>query len=194
MATAQRVFYETVTVIVFLLLLVAAWMLSGYRAERRLGAAREEQSRVLERRAEEHREALRRLEEARDAAAGEQRRAEAAAVFRGFAAGLQPATLEGWRRFLSASREQLMGSDPKVAFVHLLTPAGYVLTSSDPDLLARGRLDESGDWVLAAEGLTNRDGDGGVLELAGPVLSNKRPVAYLWLGYDIGAAPVDPSR
>ena len=188
MATAQRVFYETVTVIVFLVLLVAAWILSGFRAERRLAAARQEQSQILERRAEEHRGVLRRFEDEQRSAADAHRRGQAEAVFRGYAAGLQPAAVEGWRRFLGASRDELTRNDPKVAFVHLVTPSGQVLTSTDADVTARGRLDETGDWVLASEVLTTRNGEGDLIELAGPVLQGDRPVAYLWMGYDVGAA------
>ena len=191
MATAQRVFYETVTVLVFVVLLVAAWFLSGYRAERQLAVAREEQQRQLASRDEEHRAELERRDEAGRAAAAAHRRSEAEAVFRGYAAGLQPAAADRWRRFLGATRDVLTRTDPKVVFLHLITPGGSVLTSTDPDLTARGRLDEAADWVLATEGLQTRAGGGGVLELAGPILEGDRPVAYLWLGYDVTSPAAD---
>ena len=192
MATAQRVFYETVAVLAFLVLLVAAWLLSGHRAERRLQAAREDQRQELESRAEEHQASLRRLAEERRSTAAAHRRSEAEAVFRGYAAGLQPAALERWRRFLGASRDELTRTDPKVAFIHLFTPSGSVLTSTDPELTARGKIDETADWALAAEGLITRPGEGSILELAGPILANGSPIAYLWLGYDVGEAGGSP--
>lgn len=186
MATAQRVFYETVAVLAFLVLLVAAWMISGHRAERRLAAAREDQRQELEDRAEEHRAELDRLDDERRSTAATYRQKEAEAVFRGYAAGLQPAALERWSRFLGASRDELMGIDSRVSFVHLATPGGRILTSSDPDITASGKLDENAGWVLEAEGIVTRPGDGGILQIAGPVLANGRPVAYLWMGYEVG--------
>lgn len=187
MATAQRVFYETVTVLVFFALLILVWVLSGQRAERRVEAAREEQSQVLAQRTEEHRGALTRLEDEKRRAAEAYQQGRAEAVFRGYAAGLQPAAIEGWRRYLGASRDQLVRADPEVVFIHLVTPGGYVLTSTDPELTARGRLEEEDGWVLATEEVTTRPAEGGTLELAGPVLEGERPVAYLWMGYDAGS-------
>lgn len=186
MATAERVFWETVGVLAFAVLLVAAWLLSGVRAERKLEAAREEQRQELASRTAEHQAALARLEEARREEAAAHRRAEAEAVFRAFAAGLQPAALERWRRYLGAARAELERSDPAIAFVHLTTPDGYVLTSTDPRLNARGRLGEGAEWVLAADAIVSRETDG-VLELAGPIRDGTKPVAYLWIGYEVGA-------
>lgn len=133
MATAERVFWETVSVLAFVALLVAAWFFSGYRAERRLAAAREEQRAELDAMGESHRESLQRLEQAQLAAASAHRRAEAEALFRGYSAGLQPAAIARWRRFLGASRDELLAAEPRVTFLHLTTPGGFVLTSTDPD-------------------------------------------------------------
>ncbi len=185
MATAQRVFWETVAVLAFIAFLGLAWFLSGYRAERKLSAAEEGHRRELAEQAENHRDELGRRDDERAAAAAAQAQSEAEAVFHGYAAGIRPAAAARWRRFLNSTRDQLV-TNPRVVFLHVMTPGGYILTSTDPDLVASGRFDETADWVTTAEALVSRDGEGDVLELAGPIDEGGQTVAFVWMGYDVG--------
>ena len=72
---------------------------------------------------------------------------------------------------------------PWVSFVHVLTPDGQVLSSSDRRLMATGQADERAKWALSAEELLVRQAAEGVTELAMPVRGVSEPVAVLWLGY-----------
>ena len=189
MATANRVFWETVTTIAFVALLVLVWIASGQRAGRRLTEANANHQRVLAEQAALHTQELEEIRSLRRREAEAQVRAEAEAAFRGYVSGIQPAVAARWRRFLNTTRDQLL-AQPRVTFVHLMTPEGLILMSTKQEFLTRGRVDESGDWARAATELVTRPGsEQRTLELAGPILDGGRPVAYLWMGYELGVAP-----
>ncbi|MDH3743624.1 MAG: hypothetical protein OES47_00815 [Acidobacteriota bacterium] len=188
MATAERVFWETVVVLGFMALLAASWFLSGQRAERRQERAARESHATAEVVAQEHTDALAALRETCEDWAALQTNSEAKAAFRAFSAGIQPAAAARWGRFLNATKTELL-NQPNVVFVHLMTPSGRVLMSSDEDYTKSGRVDDRADWARTTERLETRSqGEGAMLEMAAPVLDGDQPIAYLWLGYDIAAA------
>ncbi len=188
MATAERVFWETVVALGFVALLAASWFLSGRRAAHRLEETARESRAAAEVVAHDHQQALHALGSTCEGWADSQARSEAEAAFRAFSAGIQPAAAARWTRFLGVTRDELLRY-PRVAFVHLMTPGGRVLMSSDDDLTAAGRVDERADWARATQGLETRREDGSsILEMAAPVLENGQAIAYLWLGYDVTAA------
>jgi hypothetical protein len=107
-------------------------------------------------------------------------------LFRAFAAGVQPAVLAGREEALLQSKNALLQL-PEVTFVHILTPDGGVLMSSDEKLTATGEAGARAGWALAAQNLRRREGAAaGVLELAGPIRSGTDPAAVLWIGVDRG--------
>jgi hypothetical protein len=111
---------------------------------------------------------------------------EAAAAFRAFAAGVQPAVLSGRRESVEQAVTALLEL-PGIDAVHVLGADGAVLAGSDRKLLTTGRVDERGAWVLATTALTTRAGDRpGVVELAAPVVGAAGPAGFLWIGYRTG--------
>jgi hypothetical protein len=188
MATAERVFWETVVVLIFALLLVVFWFLSGSRTNRDLERAATASAAAAEVTAIEHEASLAALRATCEDWAGRQALSEAEAMFKAFAAGIQPAAAARWGRFLSSTRTALL-EQPRVTFVHLMTQGGRVLMSSDEEYTKVGRVDERADWARSLDKLETRPGsNAGILELAGPISDSGRPVGYLWLGYDIEAA------
>ena len=187
MATARRVFWESVVVISFFAILGSVLLWSQGRAERRAAVLdrQHQEARLLE--AEQQRQEIEALRRSWDEHLGDRVRREAEAVFTAFEAGAHTAIGARWGRYLSGAKDALINQSD-VVFVHIVTPQGRVITSSDDELTAAGRLDERGDWALATDTLESRLGDlAGTLELAGPVVENDRPVAFLWIGYDLAA-------
>ena len=83
---------------------------------------------------------------------------------------------------------------PNVAFVHLLTPDGDVLTSSNEIYTVSGtpaaRISSwtlRASWALEATSLQTRPGDlPGTTELAGPLQAPPGERVILWLSYQTG--------
>jgi hypothetical protein len=183
MATAQRVFWETVAVLAFLVILVAAYLWSGYRADAaraRLAAQHDRQTQLV---AEQQQSAIQELEAEHRRLFERETEARARAAYSGFAAGVHTAIVARWGNYLATAIDRFAES-PAVAFVHVASPGGRVIASSDVDIRAAGTLDESGAWALAAKSVVTRAGASDLLELAGPVLAEGRVVATLWIGYD----------
>ncbi len=194
LATAERVLWETVTVVVFLLLLAGTMIWSGARVERHRGRMEADFDTRISAAAEEQRRTAARLEADFERRSHEYRVHEAEAVFRAFEAGVRTAVASRWGNYVKRAKSDLL-EESRVTFVHILTPAGFVLASSDEKIARTGRIGELGDWARAATELSVRDGAvEGSIELAGPVGAPGRPVAFLWLGYDLDGSATDALR
>jgi hypothetical protein len=196
MATASRVFWESVIFLAFLAILAGVVFWSGGRAERHKESLAVEHEAALSEAAQRHRDEIDTLRQSWDELSAIRAQEQAKAIFSAFEAGIHTAAAARWGRYLDNARDGLM-EQPAVTFVHLVTLQGRVITSSDSELAATGRLDERGDWALAAQQLSSRT-EGGVasFELAAPVLERGQPVAILWIGFDLGvitANSADPS-
>lgn len=109
---------------------------------------------------------------------------QAEAVFRAFAAGVQPAVLGGRQDSIDLAVGQLLEL-PGVAFVHVLKPDGTVIASSNRKFAALGNAGERSRWALSVGELTERPGElSGTTELAAPIQGASGPVAYLWIAYE----------
>ena len=184
MATAERVLWETITVVVFLVLLVGTAIWSSARVDRHEAKLEAEFESRMAVAAEQNRTAAARLEEDFVRRTRDFEVREAKAIFLSFESGVRSAITSRWGNYVSQAKSNLL-EHPNVTFVHILTPSGLVLASSDEKLARGGRIDERGDWALAATGIEIRDGaQQGHIELAGPVAGSSRPAAFLWLGYD----------
>lgn len=184
MATAERVLWETITVLVFLLLLAGTVFWSGKRLEHERERLAAEFDAKISAAAEQERIAAARLEEEYERRTRERLVHEAKAVFRAFEAGVRSAVASRWGNYVNRAKSDLL-DNARVTFVHILTPGGLVLASSDEKLARTGRIDERGDWARGTTGLESRDGvTENAVEIAGPVIDNGRTVAFLWLGYD----------
>ncbi len=185
MATAERVLWETVTIVIFVLLLAGTVIWSGGRIERHRERLEADFDARTSAAAEEQRRTALRLETDFERRSHDYRVHEAEAVFRAFEAGVRTAVASRWGNYVNRAKSDLL-EQSEVTFVHILTSAGLVLASSDEKLARTGRIDERGDWARAATELTVREGAvEGSIELAGPIGDPGRPVAFLWLGYDL---------
>lgn len=197
MATARRVFWETVFFFGFLLVITGLVLWSGWRLDSASARLTEEYEQALDRRSSDH---LAEIEDLRGAAAAAERRhaeREARAVFRSFTAASRTAIEARWGSYLADATEDLSRL-PEVEFVRILTPTGGSMSSagrngdeSDP------RFAGGIEWALETTALETRAGRAtGLLELAAPVESDGRTIAYVWLGYDIsqsiGSAVSEP--
>lgn len=108
---------------------------------------------------------------------------EADAVFRAFAAGIQPTVMAGRSEALLQAKNSLLQLET-IAFVHVVAPDGRVLVSSDDKYTTTGRIDDRASWVLETRQLTQRPGAAGMLELAGPITGVRGPEAWLWIGLE----------
>lgn len=193
MATAERVLWETVTVVAFLLLLAGTVFWSSGRVERHRERLAAEFDAKISAAAKAQSEAAVRLEQEYERRSHEYLVQEAEAVFRAFEAGVRSAVASRWGNYVNRAKSDLLDNS-RVTFVHILTPTGLVLASSDEKLARTGRIDERADWALGTDRLETRDGAAaGALEVAGPVIDGGRTVAFLWFGYDLAtAAPLQP--
>lgn len=189
MATAERVLWETITVVAFLLLLAGTVFWSSGRVERHRERLQADFDAKISAAAQAQRRAAEELEEEYERRSHEYLVREAKAVFRAFEAGVRSAVASRWGNYVNRAKTDLL-DDSRVTFVHILTPGGLVLASSDEKLARTGRIDDRGDWARATEELESREGaDEGSIELAGPVVDNNRTVAYIWMGYDLDGEP-----
>lgn len=188
MATAERVFWETITVVVFLLLLAGTVFWSGSRVERHRERLETDFEARMSAAAEEQRRAAVRLEADYERRSREYLVREAEAVFRAFEAGVRSAVASRWGNYVNRAKSNLLVNS-RVRFVHILTPAGRVLASSDDEVARAGRMEGGSDWALESAELRLRDGaEDGAIEVAGPVAGNGSPVAFIWIGYGLEAA------
>jgi hypothetical protein len=191
MATASRVFWESIIFMAFLAIVAGVVFWSGSRVDRNAESLAVEHEQALEAADHEHRQEIEDLNRSWADRSDARARAQARAVFSAFEAGIHTAAAARWGRYLDSAREDLM-TQPAVTFVHLVSPQGRVITSSDEALAATGRLDEGGDWALAAQELVSRDGQAsGAFELAAPINEGGRTVAILWMGYDLRQVKAD---
>lgn len=193
MATAERVLWETVTVVVFLIVLVGTVIWSGNRLDRHRARLEAEFEAKIATAEEQQRQAAERLEQDLERRARESEVREAKTTFRSFEAGVRSAVVSRWGNYVSQAKSNLL-EEAQVTFVHIITPAGLILASSDEKLTRTGRMDERGDWAMAVSALEVRDGtEEGQIELAGPIGTGSRPAAYLWLGYDLAGSAASPT-
>jgi len=184
MATANRVFWETVTVIALVLAIFAVWSGSRWMAKRQIRQAEAEQQASIEERRAQLDEEASQVKRTAEQWAEELALSEAEAVFRSFSAGIHYAANERWGRVLGDAREQFERV-PRVKFAHLMTPGGRPVFTTHADLFSSGTIDESGGWAMGSNKLRSRAGDtAGITELAGPVAGG----TILWIGYDTAAA------
>ncbi|MDH3254018.1 MAG: hypothetical protein OEM62_03425 [Acidobacteriota bacterium] len=185
MATATRVFWETVIFLSFLVVLAGVLYWSEHRVDRRAVALTEDHKAALRLESDRHTSRILAMEKEWEERSEERARAEAVAVFNAFEAGIHSAVSARWNRYVDSAKEALL-DQPAVLFVHLATPQGRVISTSDPELATAGRFDERGAWALEADTLETRSGElEGTLELAAPVRDQGRTVAFLWMGYDL---------
>lgn len=188
MATAQRVLYETITVIVFLVVLAGTVIWSEARIKRRGRQLQDQQEQAIAEAESDFQRRQQELAEAYDVQSRERAIDEARAVFSAFESGVRSATGARWGNYLSNAKTDLLQHE-RVAFVHVLTQSGLVLASSDEKLSRSGRADERAQWALATTRLSIRDSTiPGHVELAAPMRQGGRPIGFLWIGYDIRSA------
>lgn len=188
MATAERVLWETITVVVFLVLLVGMVIWSSARVDRHRERLESEFASQRAAAAQEAQVERERLEQDFQERTRELELREARALFKSFEAGVRSAVASRWGNYVNRAKSNLL-NDTNVTFVHVLTPTGLILASSDEKLARGGRIDERGDWALATTAIESRAGaQAGHIELAGPIDDAGRTVAFLWLGYDPAGA------
>lgn len=173
---AKRTGIEALIIVILLLALVGAWWYRGHRAAAQVAEIEEAcatQVQALEAQSTQWTRAL--------------ADAQAEAVFRAFASGIHPLVLPERRDSLDQAIAALLELDG-VDSVHMLSPDGEVLASSDRKLQTTGRVGERGAWALAATDLVRRDSERpGVSELAAPIVGSSGPTGYLWMGYQTDA-------
>ena len=185
MATASRVFWESAIFIGFLAILGAVVWWSGGRADRHAESLTEQHKEALNAAEHRHREEIETLRQTWKGLSQARARGQAMAVFAAFEAGIHTAAAARWQNYLENAKDAL-AAQPAVLFVHLVTPQGRIIATTDDELATSGRLDEQGEWALATEALTSRESDvTDALELAAPILEKGRTVAVLWMGYDL---------
>ena len=86
---------------------------------------------------------------------------------------------------IHAAIDLLIRLEP-VLFVHVLSPGGEVLGTTDRKLEITGRADERAHWALEASDVVVRVGADDLTEIAGPITTGEggETLAVLWLGYD----------
>ncbi|HSK75328.1 MAG TPA: hypothetical protein VLQ45_02640 [Thermoanaerobaculia bacterium] len=172
MSNRKRLMLEIAVAVLLLLICAAVWTSSRRSGEQRLAQ--------LETR---HESAVEQIRQECEARAEELATSEAQAVFRAFAAGIQGSVLGQQKGMLDMAKGGLLRL-PHVAFVHVLTPDGKVLTTSNEKYAVAGSADARASWALQASDLQTRPGDlPGTIEIAAPFQGASGRVAVLWLGY-----------
>lgn len=114
-------------------------------------------------------------------------RAQGEAVLRAFAAGISPAVQAGRREGIEIAAVSLLHVRG-IAGIHVLGLDSAVLYSSDAKLVATGEPEYRGAWALQVSELTSRPSTRpGVIDIAVPITSADKPLAVVWLEYDVGA-------
>jgi|GEM_PF-3380453 len=184
MATANRVFWETVTVIGLVLAIFAVWSGSRWLANRQIDAAEAEQQAVLEKRQEQLAADAVEVQRTAERWAEQLARSEAEAVFQSFAAGIHYASAQRWGRVLGDARDRFERI-PRIEFAHLFTPGGRTIFTTNEALFESGRVDERGEWAMASAEMRSRpSSQAGITEVAGPVAGG----TILWIGYNTADA------
>lgn len=172
MSKGKRLILEIVVAVLLVLICIAIWNTAQRREEQQLAGFEERQKSALD--------------AARNECAARAEKlaaSEATAVFRAFAAGIQGAALGQQRGILDMAKGSLLRL-PHVAFVHVLSPDGKVLASSNEKYAVAGQADARAGWALQATELRSRPGDlPGTLEIAAPFQGAGGRAAILWLGY-----------
>lgn len=172
MSNQKRLLIEVAGALLLIVIGFLAWSAAENRGERQLADL---QAR--------HESALAQARQECEARAERLARSEAQAVFRAFAAGAQGSALGQQKGMLDMAKGGLLRL-PQVAFVHVLGPAGQVMTSSNQKYTVAGRADDRAGWALGATDLQTRQGDlPGTIEIAAPFQGAFGRVAVLWLGY-----------
>lgn len=172
MSNRKRLLIEIAVALLLILICVAVWSTSQRSGEQRLAQ--------LEAR---HESAVAQIRQECEARAERLATSEAQAVFRAFAAGIQGSTLAQQKGMLDMAKGSLLRL-PHVAFVHVLTPDGKVLTTSNEKYEVAGSADARASWALEAGDLQTRSGDlPGTIEIAAPFQGASGRVAVLWMGY-----------
>lgn len=172
MSNRKRLMIEIAVGLLLVLVFSALWSGSRRSGEQRLVE--------LENR---HDRAVAQMRQECEARAVRLARSEARSVFRAFAAGIQGSALAQQQGMLEVAKGSLLQL-PHVAFVHVLTPDGKVLTSSNEKYGVAGRADARAGWALQADDLQVRQGDlPGTIEIAAPFQGGSGRVAVLWMGY-----------
>lgn len=174
----KRLLWEVIIVLILGAAIYGVWRWSAMETTRKLEAEQTQwQTKLL---AVEHRAEESQANAARD---------QATAVFRAFVAGVQPAIFAGRSEAIAQSVNQLL-SLPRIAFVHVLTPTGEVMATSNGKYASAGRADERANWALGLKAMASRPGElSGTVEVAGPIVGGSGPLAVVWLSYKDKAEP-----
>jgi hypothetical protein len=173
MSNTKRLLIEIVAALVLLLIGYGIWSLGQRSSEQELADLKARQETALGQARQEC-----------DARAAKLVDGEATAVFRAFAAGIQGAALSQQTGMLDVAKGSLLQL-PHIVFVHVLTPDGKVLASSNEKYTVDGQADDRASWALQATDLKTRPGDlPGTIEIAAPFQGASGRVAVLWLGYN----------
>ncbi len=177
----KRLLWEIVIVLILGAAIYGVWRWSAMETTRKLEAEQTQwQTKLL---AVEHKAEESEANAARD---------QATAVFRAFVAGIQPAIFAGRSEAITQSVNQLL-SLPRIAFVHVLTPTGEVMATSNGKYAAAGRADERANWALGLKAMASRQGElSGTVEVAGPIVGGSGPLAVVWISYKDKAEPEQP--
>jgi len=121
-------------------------------------------------------------------------RTQGEVVLRAFAAGISQGVLAGRREGIEIAATSLLHV-PGIAGVHVLTPDGGVIYSSDAKLATTGEGAYRGSWALqATELMTQPSTRPNVIDMAVPITDGAKPQAIAWLEYDIAAIKAAAAR
>ena len=172
-SSKRRLLWELGLGALALLALYATWEVQEWRADKRLA---EVEARWAARLAEQKAET--------ETWAAELAYQQAELVFQAFGAGLRQDLVDGQQADVASAIDLLIRLEP-VLFVHVLTPEGDVLGSTDRKLELTGEADERARWALEATDIVVRVGGDDLTEIAGPLRDRDgNTLAVLWLGYD----------
>jgi hypothetical protein len=121
-------------------------------------------------------------------------RTQGEVVLRAFASGISQAVLAGRRESVEIAAVSLLHV-PGISGIHIFTPDGGVIYSSDAKLAATGEGAYRGSWALqATELVTQPSTRPNVIDMAVPITDGAKPQAVVWLEYDIAAMKAAAAR